>query len=412
MKTDNLDNAVAALRDGKMILIVEDAAAPTGGDLCVAADSTIEEHVGFMAVEARGLVCMALLPAAMARLGIPLLTADRVANESVAYGTSFEARRGVTTGISAADRAVTIRTAVDPRSRAADIVMPGHVLPIQVADGGVLERPGRTEAALDLTRLAACRPAATTCTVLDNDGEVATGPGLLEFAARHDLIVVSVDAVVQYRLRHELLVERLDEIKLDSAFGGHFRAVAYRNKIDETEHLALVCGTLKGDAPLVRVHSQCLTGDVLGSRRCDCGEQLEAAVRKIEAAGAGVIVYLHQEGRGIGLANKIRAYALQDQGRDTVEANLELGFREDPRDYGISAQILRDLGVAEVRLLTNNARKIEGLERHGIRVQDRVPLQIKAHAGNIGYLRTKQEKLGHMLTDLPESIKPEEGDGS
>ncbi|MEO2166846.1 MAG: GTP cyclohydrolase II [bacterium] len=412
MKADNLDNAVAALRDGKMILIVDDAAAPTGGDLCVAADGTLEEHVGFMAVEARGLVCMPLLPAGMARLGIPLLAADRVADESVAYGTSFEARRGVTTGISAADRAITIRTAVDPRSRAADIVMPGHVVPIQVADGGVLERPGRTEAALDLTRLAACRPAATTCTVLDEEGEVATGAGLLEFAARHDLIVVSVDAVVQHRLRHELLVERLDEIKLDSAFGGHFSAVAYRNKIDETEHLALVCGTLKGDAPLVRVHSQCLTGDVLGSRRCDCGEQLEAAVRKIGAAGAGVIVYLHQEGRGIGLANKIRAYALQDQGRDTVEANLELGFREDPRDYGISAQILRDLGVAEVRLLTNNARKIEGLERHGIRVRDRVPLQVKAHAGNIGYLRTKQEKLGHMLTDLPESIKQEEGEES
>ncbi|MFP6663814.1 MAG: GTP cyclohydrolase II [Deltaproteobacteria bacterium] len=412
MTTDNLDSAVAALREGKMILVVDDAAAPTAGDLCVAADRTLEEHVSFMAVEARGLVCMPLLPAAMARLGIPLLAADRVADESVAYGTSFEARRGVTTGISAADRAVTIRTAIDPRSGAADIVMPGHVLPIQAAEGGVLERPGRTEAALDLARLAALSPAAATCTVLDQEGEVATGSGLMEFAARHKLVVVSVEAVVQHRLRHELLVERLDEIKLDSAFGGHFRAVAYRNKIDDTEHLALVCGTLKGDVPLVRVHSQCLTGDVLGSRRCDCGEQLEVAVREINAAGAGVIVYLHQEGRGIGLANKIRAYALQDQGRDTVEANLELGFREDPRDYGISAQILRDLGVSEVRLMTNNVRKIEGLEGHGIRVQARVPLQVKAHSGNLAYLRTKQEKLGHMLTDLPESIAQEKGDGS
>jgi 3,4-dihydroxy 2-butanone 4-phosphate synthase/GTP cyclohydrolase II len=412
MEENNLDGAISALREGRMILIVDDADAPTAGDVCVAAECTQGDHVSFMAVQARGLVCMPLLPASMERLGIPLIAADRVTDESVAYGTSFEARRGVSTGISAADRALTIRLAVDSRSTAADIVRPGHVVPIQAAAGGVLEAPGRTAAAIDLARLAALRPAAATCAVLDKTGELATGSGLLEFAARHELPVVSVDAVVQHRLRHELLVERLDEIQLDSAFGGHFRAVAYRNKIDDSEHLALICGRLDGDVPLVRVHSQCLTGDVLGSRRCDCGEQLEEAVRKIEAAGAGVIVYLHQEGRGIGLANKIRAYALQDQGRDTVEANLELGFREDPRDYGISAQILRDLGVSEVRLLTNNARKIEGLERHGIRVRDRVPLQIPAHTGNLSYLRTKQEKLGHMLTDLPESIEQEDGEGT
>ena len=406
----SLEQAIAALREGRMILIVDDEEEPTAGELCVAAELVLDEHVSFMAVHARGLFCMPLLPGSMERLGIPLLAADRVTDESIAFGTSFEARRGVSTGISAADRAMTVRVAVDARSTSADIVMPGHVLPIEAAEGGVLEKAGRTEAAIDLVRLASLRPAAATCALLDASGDVARGEDLLGFGRTHKMPVVGIDAVIQHRLRHELLVERLDEINLESALGGRFRAVAYRNKIDETEHLAVITGRFDADRPaLVRVHSQCLTGDVLGSRRCDCGEQLEEAMRRIDAEGAGAIVYLHQEGRGIGLANKIRAYALQDEGLDTVEANLKLGFREDPRDYGISAQILRDLGIRRVNLMTNNERKIRGLERHGIAVAARVPLEVEPHAGNLTYLRTKQEKLGHMLTDLPK--KSDSGGG-
>lgn len=406
----SLQAAMADLAAGRMILVVDDAEQPRQGEVCVAAQLTTPEHIGFMAVHARGLVCLAVLPPTLLRLGIPLMPADRAADEYVAYGTSFEARRGVSTGISAADRAATIRVAIDERSGPNDIVMPGHVPPIQVSPGGTLERPGRIEAALDVVRLAALRPAATVCTVLDREGDVARGTQLIAFARKHKLKMVAVDAVIRHRLRSELLVERLDERELESAYGGKFRAIAYRNKVDDSEHMALVRGRPKRDeAVLVRVHSQCLTGDVLGSRRCDCGEQLEAAVRMIAEAGRGVLVYLHQEGRGIGLANKIRAYALQDKGLDTVEANLELGFTDDPRDYGISAQILRDLGVSSVKLLTNNSRKISGLTSYGIEVTERVPIEALPHALNIGYLRTKRAKLGHILTGLETGARPGRG---
>lgn len=406
----SLQAAMADLAAGRMILVVDDAEQPRQGEVCVAAQLTTPEHIGFMAVHARGLVCLAVLPPTLLRLGIPLMPADRAADEYVAYGTSFEARRGVSTGISAADRAATIRVAIDERSGPNDIVMPGHVPPIQVSPGGTLERPGRIEAALDVVRLAALRPAATVCTVLDREGDVARGTQLIAFARKHKLKMVAVDAVIRHRLRSELLVERLDERELESAYGGKFRAIAYRNKVDDSEHMALVRGRPKRDeAVLVRVHSQCLTGDVLGSRRCDCGEQLEAAVRMIAEAGRGVLVYLHQEGRGIGLANKIRAYALQDKGLDTVEANLELGFTDDPRDYGISAQILRDLGISSVKLLTNNSRKISGLTSYGIEVTERVPIEALPHALNIGYLRTKRAKLGHILTGLETGARPGRG---
>jgi len=393
--------ALSDVAAGRMVLLVDNADQPGRGEVCVAADLTTSEHVGFMAVNARGLVCVTLPRETLRRLGIPLLPTDRAADDGLAYGISFEARHGVSTGISAADRAVTIRVAVDPRSGPEDIVMPGHVPPIQVGTGGVLEHPRAMEAAMDLVRLAGRTPAATVCTVLDDPGEIASGGTLERFAREHGMRMVSVDGVLQHRLRTELLVERLDETELESAHGGVFRAIAYRNKVDQSEHLAMTRGHLASDEPvLVRVHSQCLTGDVLGSRRCDCGEQLEASLQRIAQEGRGVLVYLHQEGRGIGLANKIRAYALQDQGLDTVEANLKLGFEDDPRDYGISAQILRDLGVNRVRLMTNNERKIEGLARYGVEVVERVALEVKPHSGNIAYLRTKQEKLGHLLTGL------------
>lgn len=403
-KDEALAAAISDVAAGRMVLVVDHLEDPQRGEICVSGDLTTPEHVGFMAVHARGLVCVVLPPATLRRLGVPLMPADRAAEDGLAYGISFEARAGVSTGISASDRAATIRVAVDSRSGPADIVMPGHIPPIEVGVGGVMENPGRMEAALDLVRLAGRPPAATVCTVLDEDGEVASGEALLGFAKKHDLHLVAVDGVLQHRLRTELLVERLDETELESEHGGMFRAIAYRNKVDETEHLALVRGRLRPDEPaLVRVHSQCLTGDVLGSRRCDCGEQLVASLKAIADHGRGILVYLHQEGRGIGLANKIRAYALQDQGLDTVEANLELGFDDDQRDYGISAQILRDLGVSRIRLMTNNERKISGLRRYGIEVVERVALEVEPHAGNIAYLRTKQAKLGHLLTGLDES---------
>ncbi len=386
-----------------MLLVVDDEENPSSGEVCVAAEKIGADHVTFMASEARGLVCLAMLPADMARLGIPPLAPDRSLKRAPAYGTSFEAREGVSTGISAADRAHTIRIAIEPGSGPAQIVMPGHVPPIQCVPGGVLDHPGQAEAMVDLARLGGLRPAMACCTVLDVHGDVARGAVLLHFAEVHALPVLAVGAVVRHRLCSELLVERLEEIELESGFGGSWRAIAYRNRIDESEHLALVQGEIDAGEPvLVRVHSQCLTGDVLGSRRCDCGEQLQSAMVRIAAAGRGVLVYLHQEGRGIGLANKIRAYALQDDGRDTVEANLELGFQDDQRDYGISAQILRDLGVHRVRLLTNNQRKIAGLAAYGLEVVERVAIESEPHEHNIDYLRVKQRKLGHLLSSLDE----------
>jgi 3,4-dihydroxy 2-butanone 4-phosphate synthase/GTP cyclohydrolase II len=400
MPVDGVAECLAQLRDGGFVLVLDDAAEPTESFLACAAVRVTPAAINFLATHARGLVCLVLPPERMRQLGIPLI-ARSPSSTLPAYGASIEARQGVSTGISASDRAVTIRAAVAPDATPADLVMPGHVTPIQATPGGTLVWAGLPEAASDLGRLAGVGPAMVVCAVLGRDGNLATRAELETLAAAHRLAAVTITDVVHMRLRSDTLVRRVAEGLLPVAGGPTFRAIVYDNSVDRHQHMALVLGEVQGDEPvLVRLHSECLTGDVFGSERCDCGDQLAQALSQIVAAGHGVLVYLHQEGRGIGLVNKIRAYALQDLGRDTVEANLELGFQEDLRDYGIGAQMLRDLGVRRVRLLTNNPRKISGLETYGVAVVARAPLEVAPHSGNIEYLRTKQAKLGHLLSGL------------
>jgi len=399
MSFDRVADAIEDIRQGKLVIVADDEDRENEGDLVCAASEITPETVNFMLRHARGLICVAMTNERADELGLPLMTENNTDPNKTAFTVSVDAatRFGVTTGISAHDRAKTIQILIDPETRPADLRRPGHIFPLRARPGGVLRRVGQTEAAVDLARLAGLPAAGVICEILNEDGSMARRPELELVAAEHGLRFITVADLVSYRLARERLVKRIAEAELPTAFGT-FRLIGYTNIVDQRDHVALVKGDPAGASDvLVRVHSECLTGDVFGSRRCDCGEQLHAAMKRIEEEGVGAIVYLRQEGRGIGLANKIRAYDLQDQGRDTVEANEALGFKADLREYGLGAQILLDLGLTSIRLLTNNPRKIVGLEGYGLKVTGREPLRVEAGDFNREYLATKRTKLGHIL---------------
>ena len=407
-----VEDAIEDIRNGKMVIVVDSPDRENEGDLCMAAEFVTARDINFMARHGRGLICLTLTPERCDELELRPM----VPNNETPYGTAFtvsiEAREGIATGISAADRAHTIRVAVDPLKGARDLIHPGHVFPLRARPGGVLERTGQTEASVDLARLAGCRPAGVICEVMKEDGTMARVPDLAVFCAEHDIRMITVADLIDYRRRTEKLVERMAAASLPTAYGD-FQAIGYVSKTDGKHHLALVYGDVDGQPDvLVRVHSECVTGDVFHSLRCDCGEQLDQALRHIVNQGRGVLLYLAQEGRGIGLLNKLRAYELQEQGRDTVEANAELGFAPDLREYGIGSQILVDLGLSTIRILTNNPRKIQGLEGFGLTVTEQVAIETTPTEHNLAYLRAKRDKLGHRLhhqhLKLQEGMLPSE----
>jgi 3,4-dihydroxy 2-butanone 4-phosphate synthase/GTP cyclohydrolase II len=392
-----IEDALDDLREGKMVIVCDDEDRENEGDLTMAAQFATAERINFMAKEGRGLICLTLTPQRCAELNLPPMTSHNQARLQTAFTVSIEAREGVTTGISAADRAHTIQVAIDPESRPDDLVQPGHIFPLMARPGGVLERSGQTEAGVDLARLAGLNPAGVICEIMNDDGTMARVPDLVPYAARHGLRIVTVADIIRHRRRTEKLVRRAATVSMPTRFGD-FKAVGYESVMDGSHHVALVKGDVAGKRDvLVRVHSECLTGDVFGSQRCDCGEQLAEALRRIEQAGLGVVLYMRQEGRGIGLINKLKAYALQEQGRDTVEANVELGFDADLRDYGIGAQILADLGLSTIRIMTNNPKKIVALEGYGLQITGREHIEVAPREDNVTYLRTKREKMGHLL---------------
>ena len=395
-----IEEAIADIQQGKMIVIVDDEDRENEGDLMVAAEMATPELINFMAKFGRGLICLTLTESRTRELGLSMMVDDNESAFETPFTVSIDARNGISTGISAADRAHTIKVAIDPESSRGDLVKPGHIFPLRAKNGGVLVRMGQTEASVDIARIAGLQPYGVICEIMNDDGTMARVSHLTEFIKEHDLKMITTKDLAEYRLKKEALVEEITSTILPT-HSGEFRSVVFKNVLNDQAHIALVKGEIQADEPtLVRVHSQCLTGDVFGSYRCDCGEQLKKSMEMIDQEGKGVLLYLYQEGRGIGIVNKMKAYALQDEGKDTVQANEELGFKPDLRDYGIGAQILRKLGLGKIRIMTNNPRKIVGLEGYGLEMVERVSIEVQAKKDNIKYLRTKQEKMGHMFSNI------------